>query len=64
MKINELYKAKDKLTYLRNEAEKQGYIFSTNPYKVLPDISELCEFFNINEYELDYIEEEEELFGV
>jgi len=62
--IEGLHKAKDKLTYLRNEAEEQGFVFSTNPYQVLPDIKELCKFFDINEYELDYFEEEEELFGV
>lgn len=48
-----LFKAEDKLAYLRNEAEKQGFVFSTDPYKALPDIKELCNFFKIEEYELD-----------
>ena len=48
-----LYNAKDKLAYLRNEAIKQGFVFSNNPYKALPDIQELCKFFEIEEYELD-----------
>lgn len=48
-----LFKAEDKLAYLRNEAEKQGFVFSTEPNKVLPDIKELCKFFNIEEYQLD-----------
>lgn len=48
-----LLKADDKLAYLRSEAEKNGFVFSTNPYKALPDIKELCKFFEIEEYELD-----------
>ena len=48
-----LRNAKDKLAYLRDEAAKQGFVFSTNPYKALPDIKELCKFFEIEEYELD-----------
>ena len=48
-----LLKADDKLAYLRDEAAKQGFVFSNNPYKALPDIKELCKFFEIEEYELD-----------
>ena len=63
-----LRNAKDKLAYLRNEAEKQGFVFSNNPYKVLPDIKELCKFFDIKEYDIfdkdNDNDEEEELFGV
>ena len=64
-----LRNAKDKLAYLRDEAEKQGFVFSNDPYKVLPDIRELCKFFKIEEYEISDDkdiddDEEEELFGV
>lgn len=62
-----LRNAKDKLAYLRDEAEKRGFVFSNNPYKVLPDVKELCEFFKIPEYKISDdkdIDEEEELFGV
>ena len=66
--LDGLHKADDKLTYLRDEAEKQGFVFSNDPYKVLPDIRELCKFFRIEEYEIsddkDIDDEEEELFGV
>ena len=48
-----LYNASDKLTYLRNEAAKQGFVFSMDSNKALPDIKELCRFFKLEEYELD-----------
>ena len=54
--LDGLHKADDKLAYLRDEAEKQGFVFSNNPYMVLPDIRELCKFFDLAEYELEYEE--------
>lgn len=42
-----------KLEYLRAEATKQGFVFSNNPYQALPDIKELCNFFEIEESDLD-----------